>query len=176
MAIQIKGQCIRARYENTKEVQQWLFELGYEWRTGKEISFLESRWVFTNRDGSLTHEPAVKYPGTVELSFIPVGFERKKFRGLRADVLIIDDLAQAVHEPAHEPHPYQPIIDELTKAKTEGWEKAVSWLGNVSLEKVKSMKLRHHRGNTRLFSAFIWSNTPQRHRFWSEQNKGIRGL
>ena len=177
MDIQIKGQPRRARYKNSKEVQQWLIELGYEWGLGgKDVLYLKSCWLFTNRDGFLSHSDDDEYTGNVKESFMPVGVEPAKVRGLKADVLIVDDLAQVVaevHEPVQPPHPYQPIIDKLTEAKTEGWEKAVSWLGNVSLEKVKLMRAGMRGDITDLFHAFTWDDTPQRYKFWAKQRMGL---
>ena len=74
---------------------------------------------------------------------------------------------------AQPPHPYQPIIDKLTEAKTEGWEQAVSWLGNVSLEKVKFMRDGMRGDIADLYNAFVWSDTPQRHKFWAKQRLSL---
>tara|TARA_R110002167_G_scaffold331226_1_gene537924 strand:+ start:154 stop:603 length:450 start_codon:yes stop_codon:yes gene_type:complete len=148
MDIQVKGQYIRARYRNSEELQRWLLDLGYTWGFGgAAIKHLEHPWVFTNRDGVLSFGLA-GYTGNVKESFMPVA------------------------NPV-QPHPYQPIIDKLLEAKTEGWEQAVSWLGNVSLEKVKLMRKGLRGDRTDLYNAFVWSNTPQRHKFWAKQREGL---
>jgi len=136
-------------YLNSKEVQEWLLGLGYTWSRGEaKVKYLDSTYLYTTPRGGLLHGIAPPREQDLPLKTMPVA------------------------NPI-QPHPYQPIIDKLTEAKTEGWEKAVSWLGNVSLEKVKIMRVGMRGNITDLYNAFVWSNTPQRHGFWSKQREGL---
>ena len=143
-------------YLNRKEVQEWLLGLGYAWLNGKgKAMYLDSTFLYTTPRGELLHGIAQPREKDLPLKTMPVAVH------------------EPIQEPIHEPHPYQPIIDDLTEAKTEGWEQAVSWLGNVSLEKVKFMRGGMRGDIADLFSAFTWANTPQRHKFWAKQRMGL---
>ncbi len=52
----MKNKFVRSCQKNSKEVQEALFALGYEWLTGEgKPRFLDVPFVFTNESGRLTH-------------------------------------------------------------------------------------------------------------------------
>ncbi len=52
----MKNKFVRSCQENSKEVQEALITLGYEWAANDgKVRYLDSQFVFTDEDGSLTH-------------------------------------------------------------------------------------------------------------------------